>query len=94
LESFTLRNTGLRPVTEYLETLIVPALRSLRIPEASLGQNPIHSLKSFISKCGCRLQEVSITGKTSVDEDSYRTAFPSIPRLRFGDDEDSKVDSD
>jgi hypothetical protein len=80
--------------TSYLETFIFPALIYLKIAGRLLGSNPIDSLTSFISKSGCKLQVVRITGETSVAEDSYRTAIPSIPRLRFGDDEDSDSDAD
>ncbi|KAJ7807893.1 hypothetical protein B0H13DRAFT_2386137 [Mycena leptocephala] len=55
LESLTFVQHGYAPVTEYLTTFIVPALRSLDIPEQSLAPNPIGSLQSFISKSGCRL---------------------------------------
>jgi hypothetical protein len=78
--------------TSYLETFIFPALIYLKIAGRLLGSNPIDSLTSFISKSSCKLQEMSITGETSIGEDSYREAFPSIPLLCFGDDED--VDSD
>jgi hypothetical protein len=81
LESLTFDRTGHTP--GYLNSFIVPALRSLDIPERSLVLNPIRSLKSFISKSGCRLQEVHITGERTVSEDSYRETFPSIPKFSF-----------
>ncbi|KAJ7019336.1 hypothetical protein C8F04DRAFT_1276358 [Mycena alexandri] len=65
-------------VTGYLEMLIVPALRELDIVEVFLEYTPIHSLASFISKCGCQLQKVTIGGLRNVSSDAYRTAFPSI----------------
>ncbi|KAJ7908969.1 hypothetical protein B0H13DRAFT_2330822 [Mycena leptocephala] len=79
--------------TSYLETFIFPALINLKIAARLLGSNPIDSLTSFISKSGCKLQEVRIIGETSVAEGSYLEAFPTIQIFFFTDDEDSEVDN-
>jgi hypothetical protein len=76
-------------VIGFLETLIVPALRSLEIPEQFLEPNPIELLAAFISKSGCKLEEVEITGPRAVPESSYLKAFPSIPRFLFTNEESS-----
>ncbi|KAJ6554303.1 hypothetical protein B0H19DRAFT_144549 [Mycena capillaripes] len=85
LESLTLRNPDGMTLEDFLVILVVPALRSLRVPERLLGLDPISLLTSVISKSGCKLQEVSIqlVGQSTVSEDSYRSAFPSIPQLSF-----------
>ncbi|KAF7335591.1 hypothetical protein MVEN_02213400 [Mycena venus] len=61
-----------------LETFIVPALRSLHVPES-----PVDRISSFISKSGCKLQHLAITGKINAIQDvrEYRHAFPSILKL-------------
>ncbi|KAJ7875445.1 hypothetical protein B0H13DRAFT_2201207 [Mycena leptocephala] len=87
LESLTLINPRRESAIDFLGTLIVPALRSLEIPEIFLYVNPIESLTAFISKSGCKLEEVQITGPRSVPESSYLKAFPSIPRFLFTDEE-------
>ncbi|KAJ7656463.1 hypothetical protein DFH06DRAFT_1132391 [Mycena polygramma] len=63
--------------TEYLLSFVVPALRSLQIPEESLAPDPIGKLKIFLPKSQCQLHELHITGKRTF---STRT----LP-LHFGD---------
>ncbi|KAJ6459529.1 hypothetical protein C8R45DRAFT_1030357 [Mycena sanguinolenta] len=65
------------PVTRYLQTITVPALRSLRVPEPFLGPNSVDALKLFVSKSGCKLEELCVTGTASESDASYQTAFPS-----------------
>ncbi|KAJ7906196.1 hypothetical protein B0H13DRAFT_2662920 [Mycena leptocephala] len=65
-------------LTGYLETFVAPALRRLQVPDEFLGPDPIHALNSFVSKSGCKLEEVLITGSRARPKDSYRRAFPSI----------------
>ncbi|KAJ7148418.1 hypothetical protein C8R43DRAFT_518364 [Mycena crocata] len=72
-----------RPVTEYLATLIAPALRRLEVQEDFLGSDPSPPLAAFISKSGCNLQELQIIGRQSLPEDSYHNAFPSISNISF-----------
>ncbi|KAF8150392.1 hypothetical protein K438DRAFT_1865749 [Mycena galopus ATCC 62051] len=80
--NFEARNRGLNP-KQYLDDFTVPALRSLRIPESFLGPKTIDHLSAFISKCGCKLQEVCIIDRTLVSGASYIEAFPSIHRFSF-----------
>jgi hypothetical protein len=94
LESLRIGQYGASPATDFLETFIVPALRSLKIPEEFLGPSPIDSLTGFISKSGCKLEEVHIgSDLRSLRQDSYRQAFPSIRKFSF-DSEDNSSDSD
>jgi hypothetical protein len=59
LESLAV-DTGINPVTGFLGTFIVPALRRLKIPEGFIEPDPIESLTAFISKSGCKLEEAQI----------------------------------
>ncbi|KAJ7820796.1 hypothetical protein B0H13DRAFT_2291934 [Mycena leptocephala] len=83
LESLTLSHVDHESVTDFLETLIVPALRSLEIPEQLLDADPIKSLAVFISKSSCKLEELLIAGTVSVPLSSYCNAFPSIRNISF-----------
>ncbi|KAK7014277.1 F-box domain-containing protein [Favolaschia claudopus] len=66
---------------EVLNTLIAPALRSLRLPEQFLGDDdPINILQAFISRSQCKLDSLSIMS-TLTPLQSYRRAFPSIPEI-------------
>ncbi|KAJ7092104.1 hypothetical protein C8R43DRAFT_1049908 [Mycena crocata] len=67
----------------YIDTLIVPALRTLRVPDYFLGDDPIRTLVLFISKSGCTLEQMCITGPRAAPKRAYREAFPSIGELSF-----------
>ncbi|KAJ7155140.1 hypothetical protein C8R46DRAFT_853728, partial [Mycena filopes] len=58
LQSLTLQRHGDEPVLGYLDSLTLPALRILSIPEPFLGDTPIDALTRFIKKSGCKLQEL------------------------------------
>jgi len=83
-------------VTWYLETLIVPALCTLKVPASFLGRNPIDKLALFISKSSCKLQEVCITGRRKFSAGTYRKAFPlmkfSFTHPSAADEEESDSD--
>ncbi|KAJ7772173.1 hypothetical protein B0H16DRAFT_1768717 [Mycena metata] len=81
LETLILRENKY-PVAGYLDSLVLPALRSLSVPELFLGTNPIDALTSFVAKSGCRLEELRITGRIETVQ-IYRQAFPSIRTLSF-----------
>ncbi|KAJ7701684.1 hypothetical protein B0H16DRAFT_1705296 [Mycena metata] len=71
------------PSTGYLSTFVLPALRRLQIPEAFLGPDSIATLKSFVSKSGCKLQELCVTGPHEVSKRVYREAFSTIHIISF-----------
>ncbi|KAJ7080559.1 hypothetical protein C8R43DRAFT_1115594 [Mycena crocata] len=84
LESLILIDLDTSAKTEYLGTFIVPALRKLEVPEAYIGFRPIPQLKSFISKSGCKLEDVYITGRRrSTPDELYRNALPLVPKITF-----------
>ncbi|KAJ6456504.1 hypothetical protein C8R45DRAFT_1034708 [Mycena sanguinolenta] len=84
LHSLTLKTT-LRHmyVDDFLAALVVPALHRLDLEEIFLGDNPIAALEMFITKSGCQIQEVRISGKNPEHGGLYRQAFPSIPVLHL-----------
>ncbi|KAJ7887369.1 hypothetical protein B0H13DRAFT_2043019, partial [Mycena leptocephala] len=84
LESLIMTETepdeGITPSRYF--TFIVPALRSLQIPERFLGERPIDALTALMSKSGCSLEIVCITGqRISVTKDSYLQAFPALSKM-------------
>ncbi|KAJ7629803.1 hypothetical protein DFH06DRAFT_710189 [Mycena polygramma] len=85
LESLTLIRAVGPPVTGFLPTFIVPALRSLEVSTFFLAFNPIAFLAVFVSRCGCRLEELDVADIVAVQENplSYRQAFPSLRKLLF-----------
>ncbi|KAJ7171020.1 hypothetical protein C8R46DRAFT_180814 [Mycena filopes] len=76
--------------TEYTGTIdvlvpfILPALRTLQVAEGLIGINPCDSLLSFIAKSGCKLEEMCITGREKISQNTYIRSFPSI-QLSFDD---------
>ncbi|KAK7052172.1 F-box domain-containing protein [Favolaschia claudopus] len=65
---------------DFMQLLVTPALRSLKIREDLLDQtDPIASLNAFILRSGCTLNELLITRAFIHTDASYREAFPSIP---------------
>ncbi|KAJ6451678.1 hypothetical protein C8R47DRAFT_1229762 [Mycena vitilis] len=99
LESLLMHDYDDEPTTGFLAAFMTPALRRLQIAESILGPNPTDGLRGFISKSGCRLQEIAITGHISVHKVlvEYRRAFPAIPKLSLhgwysgGDSEGEEV---
>ncbi|KAJ7678168.1 hypothetical protein DFH06DRAFT_1465928 [Mycena polygramma] len=83
LESLTFLDDCDVPEAWYLDTLTLPALRNFRVPESFLWPNYIHALSSVISKSGSELQDICIVDRRVLSEDSYREAFPSIPKFSF-----------
>ncbi|KAF7343919.1 F-box domain-containing protein [Mycena venus] len=85
LDSLVLKNSNGGSLIGFLDTLVVPALRILHLPERFLGATPIESLKSFISKSGCTLEQVHLTGVRTLlaTDKSYHSAFPHIPDFTF-----------
>ncbi|KAJ7159309.1 hypothetical protein C8R43DRAFT_948240 [Mycena crocata] len=83
LESLVLITDNCLADADYLDTLITPALREIHVADQCLGLNPLDSLATFISKSGCKLQSVRITGNRSVSKTSYLGAFPAIPNFSF-----------
>jgi hypothetical protein len=89
LESLSIDQCGATPVTDLLGTFIVLALLRLKIPEDFVGPNPIDSLTGFISKSGCKLEELHIDRPRSLRQDSYCKAFPLIRKFSFDNEDDS-----
>jgi hypothetical protein len=88
VESLTLIDLDGGTATGFIKTFLVPALRSLEIPEYFLDADPIESLKRFISKSGCKLEELCITSPGTRPQQSYRQAFPWIQNFSFNYDRD------
>jgi hypothetical protein len=63
LRSLTLTD---RSVTGYLETLVIPALRNLKIPESFLEPNCVDTLSTFPAKSGCKLEGLCVTGEIRI----------------------------
>ncbi|KAJ7611900.1 hypothetical protein DFH06DRAFT_1485058 [Mycena polygramma] len=84
LESLVFRDIfGHGSLSGCLQPFVTPALRSLRITESILQPDHIDTLASFLTKSGCDLQEVCITGKRAVPGAVYCEAFPAIQKFSF-----------
>ncbi|KAJ6456262.1 hypothetical protein C8R47DRAFT_188965, partial [Mycena vitilis] len=77
-------NDGNDPEIEYLHSFVVPALRSLQLPEAFLGPDPIATLQAFLPKSQCKLHELHITGERSFSTSLFeRELSASITNITF-----------
>ncbi|KAJ7150435.1 hypothetical protein C8R43DRAFT_1127912 [Mycena crocata] len=96
LESLILVDDDGAEETEYLGTFIFPVLRKLKVPKVYIGTDPVTAFKSFVSKSGCKLQEVHITGERSTSEELYWNALPLVPKITFEvqDEGDGKSEED
>ncbi|KAJ6486234.1 hypothetical protein C8R47DRAFT_534856 [Mycena vitilis] len=83
LETLIFVDSRIEQYTTFHESFIVPALRSLEVPEAFLGSNPIGSIKAFISKSDCKLEHLHITGAKLVPEPSFRREFLAIHNVGY-----------
>ncbi|KAJ6457499.1 hypothetical protein C8R47DRAFT_1164176 [Mycena vitilis] len=81
LESLILSDPGGQPVTDFLHHFVAPALRILQVPEYFLAPDPIDTLSAFISRSGCVLEELHLTGTSEISEQACWQAFPSLRKI-------------
>ncbi|KAJ7075252.1 hypothetical protein B0H15DRAFT_867426 [Mycena belliarum] len=77
-----------------LEPWVLPALRMLQVSGSCLGTDPDATLASFVTKSGCKLEEVRIMGKRLYTQKHYRDLFPSISKFSFNSRLDGESDRD
>ncbi|KAJ7258927.1 hypothetical protein C8J57DRAFT_524224 [Mycena rebaudengoi] len=79
LESLILRDDHCPPRTEklLLDALTAPVLRHLTISEYELGEEPLSTIATFLSRSCCSLQSLH-ADKASLSKTAYCVAFPSI----------------
>ncbi|KAK7023258.1 F-box domain-containing protein [Favolaschia claudopus] len=65
---------------QFIPSLVAPALRRLTLPEDDLGDNPIESLRSLITRSNCKIEDLRISC-ASKPEAVYCAEFPSIKRI-------------
>ncbi|KAF7343917.1 F-box domain-containing protein [Mycena venus] len=82
LESFSIRQ-HCGKVMRYMELFHLPALRILRVEERVLGHLPTLLLASLLSKWGCDLQELRVTGERHTCDSVFLAAFPAVPKINF-----------
>ncbi|KAJ6458935.1 hypothetical protein C8R47DRAFT_1059491 [Mycena vitilis] len=87
LETLLFPYEGL-PVPGFADLFVAPALRKLEIDEGFFGSDPIGSLATFVSKSGCKLQEVHVHSSDTTyttpgftRAEAYSAAFPLIPKF-------------
>ncbi|KAJ7258912.1 hypothetical protein C8J57DRAFT_1233905 [Mycena rebaudengoi] len=61
-----------------LDALTAPALRQLTISEYELGDEPISTIATFLSRSRCTLQSLHVAA-ANLPKTAYCAAFPSIP---------------
>ncbi|KAJ7604215.1 hypothetical protein FB45DRAFT_1070678 [Roridomyces roridus] len=80
LETFIMVDTEFGYFEQGLGVFILPSLRTLQVPAAFLGNNPLDTFASFVAKSGCtQLQKVLITGEYGeISKPMFRSRFPGI----------------
>ncbi|KAK7017599.1 F-box domain-containing protein [Favolaschia claudopus] len=73
-------------MTNVLDSFTLPALSRLQIVEGDLGDYPISAITTFISRSGCKLQQLWITDANLDTARSYVAAFPSIEEVNVWED--------
>ncbi|KAJ7641190.1 hypothetical protein FB45DRAFT_1053763 [Roridomyces roridus] len=69
--------------SQIFEAFTFPALHTLHISAQLLGKDPKGLLTPFITRSGCKIQELLVTGVCDFFEESFHAAFPSIPNITF-----------
>ncbi|KAJ7672442.1 hypothetical protein DFH06DRAFT_93023 [Mycena polygramma] len=73
----------LAPTWSLVDKVTLPALRRFEVSESLLIEDPIATLVSLLSRSGCRIHELCVSGAT-ISHALYRLALPSVDSLSFG----------
>ncbi|KAJ6454446.1 hypothetical protein C8R47DRAFT_1228679 [Mycena vitilis] len=73
----------LAPTWSLVDKVTLPTLRRFEVSERLLVQDPIATLVSFLSRSGCRIHKLCVSG-AMISPALYRLALPSVESLSFG----------
>jgi hypothetical protein len=69
-------------LSNVLNALTLPTLRTLEVPELYVSMvDPLATLKDFVSRSRCTLDELLVTGPSALSVPEYRKALPSVRRI-------------
>jgi hypothetical protein len=87
LQSLILHDDEIDPGPQQLllDVLTTPALRHLTVSERELGDEPISTIATFLSRSHCSLQSLHVN-KAHLPKTTYCAAFPSIPIIHLNID--------
>jgi hypothetical protein len=69
-------------LSNVLNALTLPMLRTLEVPELYVSMvDPLATLKDFVSRSRCTLDELLVTGPSALSVPEYREALPTVRRI-------------